>query len=120
MMRPYSETVRAVKRDPKGSRFFFPFCSRMRPTSRLSQKPMSLLRLDKAGLHYGTLTLLEEVDFTISRGEKIGLLGRNGAGKTSFLKVLTGENALDAGERWVRPGTRIAWLQQELPHADQQ
>ncbi len=81
---------------------------------------MSLLRLDKAGLHYGTLTLLEAVDFSISRGEKIGLLGRNGAGKTSFLKVLAGENALDAGERWVRPGTRIAWLQQELPHADQQ
>ncbi len=81
---------------------------------------MSLLRLDKAGLHYGTLTLLEDVDFTISRGEKIGLLGRNGAGKTSFLKVLAGENALDAGERWVRPGTRIAWLQQELPGADDQ
>ena len=39
---------------------------------------MSLLRLDKAGLHYGTLTLLEDVDFNISRGEKIGLLGRNG------------------------------------------
>jgi ATP-binding cassette subfamily F protein uup len=81
---------------------------------------MSLLRLDKAGLHYGTLTLLEDVDFTIERGEKIGLLGRNGAGKTSFLKVLAGENALDAGERWVRPGTRIAWLQQELPIADDQ
>lgn len=81
---------------------------------------MSLLRLDKAGLHYGTLTLLEDVDFSIDRGEKIGLLGRNGAGKTSLLKVLTGENALDAGERWVRPGTRIAWLQQELPDADQQ
>jgi ATP-binding cassette subfamily F protein uup len=81
---------------------------------------MLLLRLDQAGLHYGTLTLLDGVDFSIARGEKIGLLGRNGAGKTTLLKVLAGEVALDGGARWVRPGTRIAWLQQTLPEADGQ
>ena len=81
---------------------------------------MPLLRLDKASLHYGTLALLDGVDFSVSRGNKIGLLGRNGAGKTTFLKVLAGDIIADAGERWVRPGTRIAWLQQVLPEADQQ
>jgi ATP-binding cassette subfamily F protein uup len=81
---------------------------------------MPLLRLDKAALHYGTLVLLDEVDLSISRGRKIGLLGRNGAGKTTLLQVLAGEIALDAGERWLRPGTRIAWLQQTLPEADHQ
>ena len=81
---------------------------------------MPLLRLDKAALHYGTLVLLDAVDFNISKGNKIGLLGRNGAGKSTLLKVLTGEISLDSGERWLRPGTRVAWLQQTLPEADEQ
>jgi len=79
---------------------------------------MALLRLDNAGLHYGPLALLDGVDFSIARGQKVGLLGRNGAGKTSLLRVLGGTLEPDAGERWVRPGTRIASLQQTLPEAD--
>jgi ATP-binding cassette subfamily F protein uup len=81
---------------------------------------MPLLRLDNASLHYGNLALLDGVDFSVTKGNRIGLLGRNGAGKTSLLKVLAGDVALDSGERWLRPGTRIAWLQQELPDADEQ
>jgi len=81
---------------------------------------MPLLRIENASLHYGTLTLLDGVDLSISKGKKIGLLGRNGAGKTTLLKVLAGELALDSGERWQRPGTRIAWLEQTLPDADEQ
>jgi ATP-binding cassette subfamily F protein uup len=81
---------------------------------------MPLLRIDNASLHYGNLDLLDGVDFSVTRGTRLGLLGRNGAGKTSLLKVLAGETALDSGERWLRPGTRIAWLQQDLPIADEQ
>jgi len=81
---------------------------------------MPLLRLDNASLHYGTLTLLDAVDFSVTRGNKIGLLGRNGAGKTTLLRVLAGEVIPESGERWLRPGTRIAWLQQVLPEADEQ
>ena len=81
---------------------------------------MPLLRLDKASLHYGTLVLLDQVDFSVSRDNKIGLLGRNGAGKTTLLKVLAGEILPDSGERWLRPGTRVAWLQQTLPAANEQ
>jgi ATP-binding cassette subfamily F protein uup len=81
---------------------------------------MPLLRLDNASLHYGNLALLDGVSFKISRGNKIGLLGRNGAGKTTLLKVLTGDIIPESGERWLRPGTRIAWLQQDLPEADEQ
>jgi len=80
---------------------------------------MPLLRLDDAALHYGNLALLDEVNLSIERGEKLGLLGRNGAGKTTLLKVLAGEVQLDSGERWQQPGTRIAWLRQALPAADQ-
>lgn len=81
---------------------------------------MPLIRLDNASLHYGNLALLDAVDFSVSRGNKIGLLGRNGAGKTTLLKVLAGEIVPESGERWLRPGTRIAWLQQVLPDADDQ
>ncbi len=79
---------------------------------------MPLLRLDTISLHYGTLALLDDVDFAIEPGQKIGLLGRNGAGKTTFLNVLAGKIQPDRGERWVRPGTRIAWLRQALPEAN--
>jgi len=81
---------------------------------------MPLLRLDNASLHYGHLALLDQVSLSIARGRKIGLLGRNGAGKTTLLKVLAGEITPDSGERWLRPGSRIAWLQQSLPDADAQ
>ncbi|MEZ5501458.1 MAG: ATP-binding cassette domain-containing protein [Halioglobus sp.] len=80
---------------------------------------MPLLRLDSVHLQYGTQVLLDGVSLTIARGEKLGLLGRNGAGKTTLLKVLAGELQADSGERWVRPGIRIARLQQTLPEADQ-
>jgi len=81
---------------------------------------MPLLRLDNASLHFGNLALLDGVNFKISKGNKIGLLGRNGAGKTTLLKVLAGDIIPESGERWLRPGTRIAWLQQVLPDADEQ
>ena len=80
---------------------------------------MPLLRLDAVNLQYGTHVLLDNINLAVSRGEKLGLLGRNGAGKTTLLKVLAGESLVDDGERWVRPGTNIVRLQQNLPEADE-
>ena len=80
---------------------------------------MPLLRLDKVSLHFGTQVLLDEVDLVITRGEKLGLLGRNGTGKTTLLKVLAGEMSPDSGERWLRPGVKLARLEQTLPEADE-
>jgi ATP-binding cassette subfamily F protein uup len=80
---------------------------------------MPLLRLDSVHLQYGTQVLLDDVNLSITRGEKLGLLGRNGTGKTTLLKVLAAEQTPDSGERWVRPGIHIARLQQTLPEADQ-
>ena len=81
---------------------------------------MPYLKLDKVSLHYGTHVLLDEVDFAMRKGDRIGLLGRNGAGKTTLLKVINGEIIPESGERWPRAGVRISYLDQDLPHADDQ
>ena len=90
------------------------------PAFYLSNYSMPLVRLDKVALNFGTHILLDEVDFTLKKGSKIGLLGRNGAGKTTFMKVIAGSMQPDSGERWLRPGVEVAWLEQSLPVADEQ
>ena len=65
---------------------------------------MPLIRLDNVSLNFGTHVLLDAVDFQITKGERIGLLGRNGAGKTTFMKLIAGAIQPETGERWLRPG----------------
>ena len=81
---------------------------------------MPLIRLDKISLNFGTHILLDDVNFEIKRGSRIGLLGRNGAGKTTLMKLVAGVIYPDGGERWIRPGVKVAWLEQNLPNADEQ
>ena len=81
---------------------------------------MSLVRLDKVSLNFGTHIVLDNVDFMLKKGSRIGLLGRNGVGKTTLMKVIAGSVAPDGGERWVRSGVEITWLEQSLPDADEQ
>ena len=76
---------------------------------------MTLLRLSNAELHFGTQVILDNLDLTIAKGERLGLLGRNGVGKTTLFRVLTGEQQLDDGERWLDPTAKLARLEQELP-----
>ena len=76
---------------------------------------MTLLRLSHAELHFGTQVILDNLDLTIAKGERLGLLGRNGVGKTTLFRVLTGEQPLDDGERWLDPTVKLARLEQELP-----
>ena len=81
---------------------------------------MPLVRLDKVSLNFGTHIILDEVDFMLKKGSRYGLLGRNGAGKTTLMKIIAGSVAPDAGERWLRSGVEITWLEQLLPEADGQ
>ncbi len=80
---------------------------------------MPQIQLRNVHLAYGPQVLLDHVDITLKKGRKIGLLGRNGSGKSSLLKLIAGEIKPDSGEVWVRPGTRIATLSQSLPDADE-
>ncbi len=79
---------------------------------------MSLIKIEKAYLGYGLQILLDEVDLSIEKGQRVCLIGRNGAGKSSLLKVIAGEVDLDKGEVIRQNGIRIARLEQDLPEAD--
>lgn len=79
---------------------------------------MSLIKIEKAGLSYGLQVLLDGVDLTIERGQRLCLIGRNGTGKSSLLKVIAGEVDLDKGDVVHQTGIRVARLEQDLPEAD--
>ena len=74
---------------------------------------MPYLTLDKAALAYGHVALLDHVDFLLDEGERVGLIGRNGGGKSSMLKVLAAQATLDDGIVWRAPGVRICYVSQE-------
>ena len=80
---------------------------------------MALVTLRDAGLAYGLQPLLDRANLTVGDGERIGLIGRNGTGKSSLLKILAGEGALDDGDIERRDGLTIVLVEQEplLPSA---
>ena len=73
---------------------------------------MPLLTLDRLELAYGHWPLLDGAALVVEAGERIGLIGRNGTGKSSLLKIIAGENQADAGEVWRAPGLKLAYVPQ--------
>ncbi len=76
---------------------------------------MSLLRADAIGIAFGATPLLSDVSFAIEAKERIALVGRNGEGKSTLLKILAGELAPDSGQLVRRQGVRVAMLRQDVP-----
>ena len=74
---------------------------------------MALLTLLDGELAYGELPLLDRACFSMDSGERIGLIGRNGTGKSSLLAVIAGRAALDGGELRKREGLSVALVEQE-------
>lgn len=81
---------------------------------------MTLFTLIDAQLAFGMHPLLDHADLAMQTGERIGLVGRNGTGKSSLLQVLAGSQALDDGELQRQDGLRVAFVEQEpeLPQAE--
>ncbi len=73
---------------------------------------MTLLSLSNVGISFGATELFKNVTFTVAEGERWGIIGRNGAGKTSIFKVITGEMQPTAGSVARKPGMRHALLDQ--------
>lgn len=76
---------------------------------------MELLRFQQASLAFGTHPILDKVDFSLFAGERVCLVGRNGAGKSSFLKILTGHQNLDDGQVVRQNNLIISRLEQDPP-----
>ena len=74
---------------------------------------MPYITLDKAALAFGHVALLDKVAFQLDENERVGLIGRNGGGKSSLLRVIAGQAALDDGIIWRQPGVRICYVSQE-------
>ena len=78
---------------------------------------MSLIRFDKVSLRFGDQMILTEADLAIEPDERVCLIGRNGAGKSTTFKLITGEIEADSGEIVPRSGLVVSQLAQSLPDA---
>ncbi|MEZ5511397.1 MAG: ATP-binding cassette domain-containing protein [Gammaproteobacteria bacterium] len=76
---------------------------------------MSLIRLRDLHLAFGGPELLSGASLTLDKGERVCLVGRNGTGKSTLLKVISGQIKPDDGIVEMAPGTKVAWLEQEVP-----
>ena len=73
---------------------------------------MTQLALSNVAVEFGATTLLQGVTFTVAAGEKWGIVGRNGTGKTSLVRYITGERAPSRGQVARMPGLRVSLLEQ--------
>jgi ATP-binding cassette subfamily F protein uup len=80
---------------------------------------LSLVRINNGSLAYGYTPLLQKADFTIEPGERVCIVGRNGTGKSSLMKVLSGDVLLDEGEFNIATDVKVSRLQQDPPKAEQ-
>ena len=76
---------------------------------------MPLVSLERVSIAYGHLPLLDEVALQIEPRERLSVIGRNGTGKSTLLKIISGETAADSGTVWRQPSLRVARLEQDVP-----
>ena len=76
---------------------------------------MPLVSLDHVSIAYGHLPLLDESALQIEPRERVAIIGRNGTGKSTLLKIISGDVPPDGGSVWIAPGVRIARLEQDVP-----
>src|SRR6185436_4545473 len=84
----------------------------------MSAPVSALLSANELTLSFGSERLLDGVTLSIAPGEKVGLVGRNGCGKTSLLKILSGAAHPDTGDLSIRRGLRAGYLPQEFELED--
>ena len=77
-----------------------------------------MIRLDSIGKQHGRQILFMEASAAINRGEKVGLVGRNGAGKSSLFALLAGRLSPDAGDYEIPPRWRLGEVAQNMPETE--
>jgi ATP-binding cassette subfamily F protein uup len=73
---------------------------------------MPLIKLSNTNIAFGVHKLLNNAELQLDTGERVGLLGRNGEGKSTLLNIIAGELQVDSGEVWLQPELRLAKLEQ--------
>ena len=86
-----------------------------RRSARGTVNAVPLLSLDRVSMAYGHLPLLDSISIQLDRGERVAVLGRNGTGKSTLLKILGAELPPDSGSVWRAPGVGVARLEQDVP-----
>ena len=76
---------------------------------------MALISCQQLRIAFGGPLLLDSANLQVERGERVGLLGRNGEGKSTLLKMIMGDVTADSGEIVLESGTRVSLVRQELP-----
>ena len=76
---------------------------------------MPLVSLERISIAYGHLPLLDEASLLVDARERVAVLGRNGTGKSTLLRIISGEVAPDSGLVWRQPALRVARLEQDVP-----
>jgi len=76
---------------------------------------MPLVSLDRVSIAYGQLPLLDKVALQVEPRERVAVIGRNGTGKSTLLRIISGDLPADTGTVWRQPGLRIARLEQDVP-----
>ncbi|MGI6451898.1 MAG: ribosomal protection-like ABC-F family protein [Syntrophomonadaceae bacterium] len=99
---------RQIERPPKELQVNFDLHTSFKGSKRL-------LEANEISKCYGELTLFKDSSFYIKSGEKIGLFGPNGCGKTTLIKIIMGQASLDSGKIFVSQAARIAYVGQDLP-----
>ena len=74
---------------------------------------MAVISLSNAQLAFGHVALLDHAEFSIEAAERVGLIGRNGTGKSSLLKIIAGTSKMDDGLLVMQQGIKIAYVEQE-------
>jgi ATP-binding cassette subfamily F protein uup len=105
---PCKEDVFLVSLDSGISLFFL-----FEATKSVSSRPMNYLSVDLLSKAYGPKVLFDKISFGINQGQKVALVAKNGAGKTSLLNIIAGKDTADSGLCTLRNDIRVAFLYQD-------
>jgi ATP-binding cassette subfamily F protein 3 len=76
-----------------------------------------MLKVTNLSKSYGDAVILDKINFSLHRGERVGLIGPNGAGKSTLLRIIAGLETPDKGSVWLEPSARLGYLSQALIYA---
>jgi len=94
------------------NRFLRPAARNPEITARIS---MALLQIKEVSLHFGSAPILDGVNYCLQEGDRVCLMGRNGSGKSSLLRLIAGEETPDSGTIFCSPGSVMTRLTQDIP-----